>query len=122
MTQTFRNLIGGESVDAASGSTYDVVNPATGQVYATAPASGAEGVDRAYTAAAKAFETWGETTPAERQRAMLRIADALEERAAEFVKVECENTGKPIALTETEELPPCVDQLRFFAEIGRAHV
>ena len=119
MTQTFRNLIDGELVDAASGTTYDVVNPATGQVYATAPASGEEDVDRAYRAAEKAFETWGETTPAERQRAMLRIADALEERAAEFVKVECENTGKPIALTETEELPPAVDQLRFFAGAAR---
>ena len=119
MTQTFRNLIDGRLVDAASGSTYDVVNPATGQGYATAPASGAEDVDRAFRAAEKAFETWGETTPAERQRAMLRIADALEERAAEFVKVECENTGKPIALTETEELPPSVDQLRFFAGAAR---
>ena len=119
MTQTFRNLIDGELADAASGTTYDVVNPATGQVYATAPASGEEDVDRAYRAAEKAFETWGETTPAERQRAMLRIADALEERAAEFVKVECENTGKPIALTETEELPPAVDQLRFFAGAAR---
>ena len=48
MTQTFRNLIDGELVDAASGSTYDVVNPATGQVYATAPHSLAEDVDRAF--------------------------------------------------------------------------
>ena len=119
MTQTFRNLIDGELVDAASGSTYDVVNPATGQVYATAPHSQAEDVDRAYRAADKAFESWGESTPAERQRAMLKIADALEERAAEFVKVECENTGKPIAMTESEELPPCVDQLRFFAGAAR---
>jgi betaine-aldehyde dehydrogenase len=119
MTQTFRNVVNGELVDSVSGETYDVVNPATGQVYATAPASGAEDVDRAYQAAQKAFETWGETTPAERQRALLRMADALEERSAEFVKVECENTGKPIALTETEELPPCVDQLRFFAGAAR---
>src|ERR671921_438901 len=119
MTQKFSNIVNGERVDAASGQRYDVVNPSTGEVYASAPASGAEDVDRAYRAAEKAFETWGETTPAERQRAMLRIADALEERAAEFVKVECENTGKPIALTESEELPPCVDQLRFFAGAAR---
>jgi betaine-aldehyde dehydrogenase len=119
MTQTFRNVVNGKLVDSVSGETYDVVNPATGQVYATAPASGPEDVDRAYQAAQKAFETWGETTPAERQRALLRMADALEERSAEFVKVECENTGKPIAMTETEELPPCVDQLRFFAGAAR---
>ena len=55
MTQTFRNLIDGELVEAASGSTYDVVNPATGQVYATAPHSQAEDVDRAYRAAETAF-------------------------------------------------------------------
>jgi betaine-aldehyde dehydrogenase len=119
MVQQFRNIVGGESVEAVSGATYDLVNPATGQVYATAPASGPEDVDRAMRAADAAFETWGDTTPAERQRALLKIADALEARAPEFVKAECENTGKPIAMTETEELPPCVDQLRFFAGAAR---
>jgi betaine-aldehyde dehydrogenase len=119
MAQQFRNIIGGTAVDAASGETYDLVNPATGEVYASAPASGAEDVDRAMTAAADAFESWGETTPAERQKALLKIADALESRAAEFVKAESENTGKPIGMTEEEELPPCVDQLRFFAGAAR---
>jgi betaine-aldehyde dehydrogenase len=119
MTQNFRNVINGELVGAASGETYDVVNPATGQVYAQAPASGPEDVDRAMQAAGQAFETWGETTPAERQLAMLKIADALEKRMDEFVRAECDNTGKPIHLTEEEELPPCVDQLRFFAGAAR---
>ena len=119
MTQNLRNLVNGELVDSASGATYDVINPSTGQVYATAPASSSEDVDRAYQAAEKAFETWGETTPAERQRAMLRIADALEERTAEFVKIESENTGKPLGFTETEELPPAIDQIRFFAGAAR---
>jgi betaine-aldehyde dehydrogenase len=119
MSQKFRNVIAGESVDAASGATYDVVNPATGQTYAQAPASGPEDVDRAMRAAEQAFESWGETTPAERQLALLKMADALEKRSSEFVKAECENTGKPIHLTEEEELPPCVDQLRFFAGAAR---
>ncbi len=119
MAQQFRNIINGEAVDAASGETYDVVNPATGEVYATAPASGAEDVDRAMKAADKAFETWGETTPAERQLALLKLADALEARADEFVKAECDNTGKPIQLTAEEELPPSVDELRFFAGAAR---
>lgn len=57
MTETFRNLIDGELVDAASGATYDVVNPATGRAYATAPASAAEDIDRAMRAADTAFET-----------------------------------------------------------------
>ncbi len=119
MTETFRNLIDGELVDAASGATYDVVNPATGRAYATAPASAAEDIDRAMRAADTAFETWVDTTPAERQVALLRIADALERRSDEFVRVECENTGKPIGITASEELPPCVDQLRFFAGAAR---
>ena len=119
MSQQFRNIINGEAVDAASGETYDVVNPATGEKYATAPASSAEDVDRAMRAAEAAFESWGETTPAERQRALLKMADALEARADEFVRAECDNTGKPIQLTAEEELPPSVDELRFFAGAAR---
>ncbi|MGN6781389.1 MAG: gamma-aminobutyraldehyde dehydrogenase [Marmoricola sp.] len=115
----FRNVIGGELVDAASGETYDVIDPATGEVYATAPMSGRADVDRAYRAAATAFMTWRDTTPSERQRALLKIADALEDRAREFVDVESRDTGKPIGFTIDEELPPAVDQLRFFAGAAR---
>jgi betaine-aldehyde dehydrogenase len=115
----FRNIINGKAVDAADGSTYDLVNPATGEVYASAPASTEEDVDRAMKAADAAFETWGDTTPAERQKALLKIADALEARADEFVRVESQNTGKPIQMTADEELPPCVDQVRFFAGAAR---
>ncbi|RIJ77477.1 gamma-aminobutyraldehyde dehydrogenase [Nakamurella silvestris] len=117
--QGLRNFINGEWADARSGATSDVVDPSTGAVYATAPVSGAEDVDAAYRAAGAAFEGWGNTTPAERQRALLKIADKLEERAAEFVDTEVRNTGKPIELTASEELPPAVDQLRFFAGAAR---
>jgi len=116
---SFRNVINGQLVEAASGETYDVIDPTTGEVYATAPMSGAEDVDRAYRAAEAAFETWGETTPAERQLALLKIADALESRAKEFVEVESRDTGKPLGFTVTEELPPAVDQIRFFAGAAR---
>jgi len=119
MTDKIRNVVNGELTDAASGETYDVVNPATGQTYASAPASGAEDVDRAFKAAETAFESWRNTTPSERQRALLKIADALEERTAEFVKIESENTGKPLTLTEEEEMPPGIDQIRFFAGAAR---
>ena len=117
--QIFHNIVNGESVGAADGSTYDLVNPATGEVYASAPSSGAEDVDRAFRAAETAFETWGDTTPAERQKALLKIADALEARADEFVRVESENTGKPLQMTIDEEIPPAVDQIRFFAGAAR---
>ena len=116
---TFRNVVNGELVDAASGETYDVLDPTTGEVYATAPRSGAEDVDRAFRAASTAFETWRDATPADRQRALLRMADALEQRSQEFVGVESRDTGKPIGFTVSEELPPAIDQLRFFAGAAR---
>ncbi|WP_154674405.1 aldehyde dehydrogenase family protein, partial [Nakamurella lactea] len=117
--RALRNFIGGEYVDAVEGATSEVVNPSTGEAYATAALSGQADLDRAYAAAEAAFESWGRTTPSERQLALLRIADALERRADEFVAVESENTGKPLGLTASEELPPGVDQLRFFAGAAR---
>jgi len=117
--RVLNNLINGEFTAAADGATSEVVNPSTGQAYATAPVSGTADLDAAYSAASSAFETWGRTTPSERQRALLKIADALEARADEFVAAESENTGKPLALTASEELPPAVDQLRFFAGAAR---
>src|SRR3954469_20451347 len=117
--KTFKHVINGELVDSASGETYDIVDPTTGEVYAAAPKSRAEDVDRAYGAAAAAFESWGETTPSERQQALLKIADAVEKRAEEFVRVESKDTGKPIGLTTEEEMPPAIDQLRFFAGAAR---
>nr|WP_235523472.1 gamma-aminobutyraldehyde dehydrogenase [Cellulomonas sp. Root485] len=112
-------MIGGAERPAADGRTTSVIDPSTGQEYARAPLSAAEDVDAAYGAASEAFTTWGRTTPAERQLALLRLADAIEQRADEFVAVESRNTGKPLHLTATDEVPPCVDQLRFFAGAAR---
>ena len=113
------NFVGGEFRESRSGRTIDVVSPVTGETVATSPLSDAADVADAYAAASEAFETWRDTTPAERQQALLRIADALEARADEFVHLEAEDTGKPYGLTASEELPPMVDQLRFFAGAAR---
>ncbi|MCX2954544.1 gamma-aminobutyraldehyde dehydrogenase [Lentzea sp. NEAU-D7] len=118
--KVFYNVVNGERVEAADGSTLDVVNPATGQVYATSPLSGKSDVDNAFAAARTAFETWRDVTPARRQLALLRIADVLETHAEELVCAEAVNTGKPLAVTRAEELPACVDHLRFFAGAARA--
>jgi betaine-aldehyde dehydrogenase len=117
--RALRNVVGGEHVDAADGKTYEIVNPATGEAFATAPMSSPEDVDRAMRAAAAAFEGWRDAIPAERQLALLRLADAMEQRADELVALESENTGKPVALTKSEEIPPMVDQVRFFAGAAR---
>ena len=117
--QELKNFVGGGYVEAKSGRTADIVDPVTGQPYATAPVSGPEDVDHALHVAETAFESWRETTPAQRQLALLKIADAIEARADEVVRVESANTGKPIALTLSEEMPMVLDQLRFFAGAAR---
>ena len=117
--RTFRNFINGEYVDARGGRTSDVVNPATGGVYAQAVLSGNDDVDAAMRAAADAFESWRETTPSQRSLALYRIADAIEARKDELIALEVENCGKPVSITQTEEIPPMVDQIRFFAGAAR---
>ena len=117
--QQFHNVIGGQSVPAASGETYDVLDPTTGEVYASAPMSGAEDLDRAYAAAEGAFETWGRMTPRDRSTALLRIAEAIETHVEEINAVECRDTGKPLGITMSEEMPYASDHFRFFAGASR---
>ena len=96
-TNEIRNFINGEYVSANAASSFDVIDPSTEETYASSPVSGAADVDAAFGAAAAAFEEWGETTPAERQLALFRIADAMEARAEEFADLESKDTGKPRA-------------------------
>ena len=117
--EQLQNFINGKSVPGSSGEVTQLINPATGEVFATAPKSNAADVDAAMKAASAAFELWRDSTPSERQRALLKIADALEARADEIIAIECRNTGKPIAITASEEVPPMLDQIRFFAGAAR---
>src|SRR6516164_8199986 len=117
--RTLQNFVNGKFTDAGDGRTSDVIDPSTGEVYAHAPVSGRRDVDAAMQAAAAAFEGWRDATPSERSLAMFRIADAIEQRADELVEAETRNTGKPVALTRSEEIPPSVDQIRFFAGAAR---
>ena len=119
MSKVLHNFINGESVNSSSGKTTELVNPSTGQVYAEAQLSDGKDIDRAYQAAQNAFESWRETTPSERQKALLQIADALEANADELIEIEGVNTGKPFAVTASEEIPPMIDQIRFFAGAAR---
>src|SRR6201987_3440620 len=117
--RTLQNFVNGKFTDASDGRTSDVIDPSTGEVYAHAPVSGSQDVDAAMQAAANAFEGWRDATPPERSLALIRIADAIEERADELIEAETRNTGKPVALTRSEEIPPSVDQIRFFAGAAR---
>ncbi|GAA0416836.1 gamma-aminobutyraldehyde dehydrogenase [Leifsonia naganoensis] len=114
-----KNFVNGTHVEARGESSLPLIDPATEEVYATSPVSTAEDVADAYRAAQTAFETWGETTPAERQLALFRIADAMEERAEEFADAESQDTGKPRSTLVDDEILLSVDQIRFFAGAAR---
>jgi betaine-aldehyde dehydrogenase len=119
MATNLQNFIEGEHQDAADGSSAELINPVTGEVFATAPVSSEADVDAACQAARRAFDKWRDATPSERSLALIRIADAIESHAEELVKLEVTNTGKPTGLTASEEIPPMVDQIRFFAGAAR---
>ncbi|HWE54271.1 MAG TPA: gamma-aminobutyraldehyde dehydrogenase [Acidimicrobiales bacterium] len=119
MAITLQNFVNGAPADSSSGNRSDVIDPSTGEAYATAPVSGPDDVDAACQAAAAAFTTWRDTTPSERSGMLLKLADAIEARAEEFIEAEGRNTGKPLALTRSEEIPPLLDQIRFFAGAAR---
>ena len=117
--QGLANFVGGRWRPARDGRTSEVVDPSTGEAYLQAPVSGPADVDAALRAAADAFGTWRDTTPAERSLALLRFADAIEARTEDLVEAESRNTGKPVAMTRTDEVPPLADELRFFAGAAR---
>jgi len=116
--KTYQQFIGGEFVDAVSGETLDIENPANGQVIAKVPASSAEDVDRAVNAADKAFQTWKQTTPQDRSLILLKIADALDAAADEIGRLESANAGKPVGAA-IDEMAVSSDLFRFFAGAAR---
>jgi betaine-aldehyde dehydrogenase len=117
--KTYENFIDGEWTAPAEGRTEGVLNPATGEEIAKAPLSTEEDVDRAVKAARRAFETWSVTTPMERSNALLKLADALEERADELGRIEATNAGKPLSAFMDDEVPALVDNIRYFAGAAR---
>lgn len=118
-TTTLQNHIGGAPASAHGTETLDLIDPATGETYGTMPVSDQADLDVAYAAAAAAFPGWRDTTPAERQLALFRIADAMAARAEEFADLESQDTGKPRATLVADEIDQSVDQLRFFAGAAR---
>jgi len=117
--KTFNNYINGKEVAAQDGRTTPVIDPVTGKQYATAALSGPADVDSAMKAAADAFESWKHSTPSMRQKAINDIADAMLANITELIEAEIENTGKPRSITFSEEVPPMMDQIRFFAGAAR---
>ncbi|MCR3753291.1 aldehyde dehydrogenase family protein [Lentzea californiensis] len=112
------NFVNGASATAAD--TSPLVDPATGEEFGRAVVSRAAEVDAAVRAAQAAFPAWSRTTPGERQLALLRLAGLLEANAEVVADAEVRETGKIRSVLLDEEIPQCVDQIRFFAGAARA--
>src|SRR5207244_9775105 len=105
-------FVGGEWIPSDGGGTQEILNPATGGVIATVPKGTERDVDRAVKTARTAFdEVWFDTTPGERARMLLKLADVVDEHAHELASIESANVGKPLHTTLSEELPVVSDNL-----------
>ena len=111
-------LIDGAFV-AGEGDPERVLNPATGELLVALPEASVDQVHKAVSAAHRAFDSWSETTPMERSRLLLKLADAIEARAEEFARLESLNCGKPYARALGDEIPAVADCFRYFAGAAR---
>ncbi|MBT6580686.1 MAG: aldehyde dehydrogenase [Bacteroidetes Order II. Incertae sedis bacterium] len=110
-----QNFINSRFQDAVSGETLDVVEPANGARYTTAPASSYADIEAAFQAASAAFKAWSTTPPAERSSWLNRLADAIEENLDAFAQAESKDSGKPISVAQTVDIPRAIANFRFFA-------
>ena len=117
----YRLYIDGAWLDAANSQTMLVNEPAVGEPMASVARGGAADVDRAVAAARAAFDKgpWPHTAPHERARILHALADALEERTAEFAEIESRNLGVPLRKSSFVDVPWAVEHLRTFAELAR---
>ena len=112
-----RMLIGAEWLDAVSGDTLEVVDPASGQPFATVPAGAAADIDRAVAAARQAFEhgEWSRMRPVDRERLLLKFADLVEANAQELAEIEALDNGKPVVMARHVDVALAIDFLRYMA-------
>src|SRR5712664_2219530 len=110
-----KNFIGGKFVEPTSGKYLDNIEPATGKPYSQVADSGKEDVDLAVAAAEKAFADWAKKPAAERSKILLRIADLIERDLEKLAREESIDTGKPLSLARTLDIPRAASNFRFFA-------
>jgi phenylacetaldehyde dehydrogenase len=117
IAQPRKMLIDGQWVEAASGKTFPVYNPATGEVMAQVAEGDAEDINRAVRAARKAFEggPWRKMTPSERGQAIYRLANLVEQHSEEFAQLESLDNGKPLAVARAADVPLTVDHFRYMS-------
>jgi len=112
-----RMMIGGQRVEAVSGETLPVIDPASGEVFCRVPAGDAADIDRAVAAARHAFEAgeWSRMRPVDRERLLLRLADLLEANAQEMAELEAIDNGKPVTMARHVDVALSIDFLRYMA-------
>jgi phenylacetaldehyde dehydrogenase len=117
LTQSQRMFVDGRFVAAASGKTFPVYNPATGEILTHVPEAESEDVDRAVRAARRAFDEgpWPRMTPSARGRMLWKLADLLEENLEEFAELESIDNGKPLSVARAADVPLAVDMFRYMA-------
>ena len=119
--ETLANFINGQFSDPNSGNYLNVFEPATGQVYAKVPDSNEHDINTAIEAAEKAFYDWSVTSSEERSGFLHKIADGIETRLDELAEYESRDTGKPLSLAKTVDIPRAVTNFRFFANLVLEH-
>jgi aminomuconate-semialdehyde/2-hydroxymuconate-6-semialdehyde dehydrogenase len=110
-----KNYINGALQPAASGAYLDNLNPATGQVYSYLPDSDGQDVQQAVEAAVRAFPQWALAEPRKRFRLMMRIADIIEQNMEAFARAETIDSGKPLSMSMSVDIPRAQSNFRFFA-------
>ena len=118
--ETIYNYINGELIPPRKGNYLQVFAPSTGQPYAKVPNSCSEDVDQAFESANKAFDNWSELTSNERGDYLIAIANELEKKIDFFSQLESRDTGKPITLAKTLDIPRSVLNLKFLVNFQKS--
>jgi aminomuconate-semialdehyde/2-hydroxymuconate-6-semialdehyde dehydrogenase len=113
--ERIRNFVDGQFFEPVGGRYLDNIEPATGKPYSQVADSDAGDVDLAVAAAENAFTDWSRTPTAERSNILLRIADFIERDLEKLARAESIDTGKPLTLARTLDIPRAASNFRFFA-------
>lgn len=114
-----KHFINGAFFEGSGSETFELVSPVSGEVYALSPLANEDDVNAAYAAAKSAFKIWKKSTPSERQRALLHLADAVEQHCERIVDIQSEETGQLKHFIRQEEIAGSCDAIRFFAGAAR---
>ena len=119
MLSEFKTLINGESVGSETGETLEIINPSTGQPFATVPKCGPVDVDRAVGAALEAASGWGAKPMSERSKVLLNLSRLVRDHQEELAKLETMEQGSPLRKTLNFDIPGCAEHFEYFAGIAR---